>query len=143
METIDQTSVKINIQGIELLEYSIVSSEKTLPETMEYKFDIAVEHKIALDQKKIFVITSIRIYNEEMDFNPGNIKVGCIFELPEIDKFVSANKQIDIPEPILTTLNSITFSTVRGVMFTLFKGTFLHNVILPIIDPKTLVNGKK
>ncbi len=143
METIDQTSEKINIQGIELLEYSIVSAEKTLPETMEYKFDIYLEHKIALDQKKIFVITSIRIYNEKMDFIPGNIKVGCIFGLPEIEKFVSENQQIDIPEPILTMLNSITFSTVRGVMFTLFKGTFLHNVILPIIDPKTLVNGKK
>ena len=32
-------------------------------------------------------------------------------------------------------LNSISLSTLRGAMFNHFKGTFLHEAILPVIDP--------
>jgi hypothetical protein len=42
-----------------------------------------------------------------------------------------------LPSGIIDLLNSVSVSTVRGMMFSAFKGTFLHNAVLPVIDPKT------
>ena len=43
----------------------------------------------------------------------------------------------ELPTDIIVTINSISISTIRGIMFSTFKGTYLHNAFLPIIDPKS------
>jgi hypothetical protein len=49
---------------------------------------------------------------------------------------ISTDGKLDIPQALIEVLNSISISTTRGVMFSTFKGTFLHNAVLPIIDPR-------
>jgi hypothetical protein len=44
----------------------------------------------------------------------------------------------EINEAFAETLNSISISTTRGVMFSELKGTILHHAFLPIIDVKAL-----
>lgn len=51
--------------------------------------------------------------------------------------------QVSFPDNILVTFNSISISTMRGLMFAQFKGTFLHNAILPIIDPGSFITNDK
>jgi len=46
----------------------------------------------------------------------------------------NAPNQIEIPAPLLRSLLSISVSTLRGLMFGAFKGTYLHGAILPLID---------
>lgn len=41
-----------------------------------------------------------------------------------------------------STLVSIAYSTVRGIIFTRTQGTSLGSVILPVIDPKKLMNAE-
>jgi hypothetical protein len=45
------------------------------------------------------------------------------------------SEEFEIPEFFNTTINSISLSTIRGIMYSHFKGTFLHNTILPIVNP--------
>lgn len=69
----------------------------------------------------------------------GSIKVGVIFEIANFDDYIDEmNKKLTLPDVIFLTFNSIGISTTRGVMFSQFKGTFLHNAFLPVIDPKQL-----
>ena len=133
----DKFSFKI--EGIELLEYSLKAPQTILPDNLEYKFEIGIEHKISIELSKIFVICSIAIHCESENTQFAHAKISCIYDLPDVDKFMDKeNNKIQLPEIIGVTLNSISISTSRGVMFTLLRGTFLHNVILPIVDPKTL-----
>ena len=105
-------------------------------------YEFGIEHKINLEIKKIFVICSISILSEQFEGSFANAKISCIYGFPEIETFFNKDdKKIEIPENVSITLNSITLSTCRGVMFTLLRGTFLHNVILPIVDPKTFTNN--
>lgn len=140
-KTIENFSFKI--EGIELLEYSLKTPDNSLPVDIEYKFEIFIEQKISIELKKIFIICSIGIHAADKDTQFANSKISCIYDCPEVEKFLnSENNTIELPEMINTTLNSISLSTSRGVMFTLLRGTFLHNVILPIVDPKTLISNK-
>ena len=67
----------------------------------------------------------------------GSIKVSCVYYIDNLTEFKSTdNKQFDFPNDFISTVNSISISTARGIMFSQLKGTFLHNAILPILDPK-------
>lgn len=142
METSKNSSVEFNIEGIELLEYSISSPNKKLPDDIQYRFDLNIEHKISIELKKIFVIGTFTIINDELKLDLGHAKISCIYGLPAVESYLNKEtKTVELPKDLTVTLNSISLSTCRGVMFALFRGTFLHNVTLPIIDPKTFTKN--
>ena len=64
-ESIQNRNVNFQIEGIELLEYSINSPSIKLPENIQYRFDLSIEHKISIELKKVFVITSFKILNDD------------------------------------------------------------------------------
>jgi len=142
-ETTENTTINFQIEGIELLEYSVNSPTIKLPENIQYRFDLSIEHKISTELKKVFVVTSFKILNDELKLNLGHAKISCIYAFPDVESFLSKeNNKVELPQFLIEILNSISLSTSRGVMFTLFRGTFLHNVILPIVDPKTFTKNE-
>ena len=135
--------ITFQLKGIELLDVQLKHPEKPLPEQTTFHFDINLEHRINADNNLVIVICTISIVNEDKSTQLGLLKASCIFEVANMADFIDNNKkQTGFPEGILTTLNSITISTVRGIMFSQFKGTFLHNAHLPIIDPQALTVNK-
>ena len=81
--------------------------------------------------------------NEQIDLKPGSLTANCIFEVENMNDFMDTKtRNINLPEEFVITLNSITISTARGIMFNQFKGTFLHNAILPIIKPESILIQK-
>ena len=123
------------------------------------------ELKLETDKKSYYINEKIELKiivstNEnkkkirfEKDFN--NIDIN--FNTPEIQnsfhqvlkqKFIefpssSEKKKIDIPENFIITINSVALSTTRGLMFSLFKGTFLQGAILPLLDPSQYKKERK
>jgi hypothetical protein len=135
--------VSLQLKGIELLDFCFNHPKQQIPAQMGFNFEIKVEHKILADNNFIAVIVTIEINNGQRESKLGSIMVSCIFEIPELKEyFAPKNNILELPEEFLTTINSISISTVRGVMFSQFRGTFLHNAILPVIDPKSLVTQK-
>jgi hypothetical protein len=124
-----------SIKGIELLDYSIISPGIPIEPQTPFRFDMNIEHRVNLETKTIFVIVTFNILTQDTDINLGHAKISCIYNAVNLDEFVDKGK-ITFPNDIIVTLNSISLSTCRGVLFTLFRGTFLHNAILPIVDPK-------
>jgi hypothetical protein len=53
-----------------------------------------------------------------------------------LNSYVVVN-EVKLPSDIIIAMNSISISTIRGIMFSTFKGTYLHNAFLPVIDPKS------
>ena len=139
----ENKEITFQLKGIELLDVQLKHPEKPLPEQTTFHFDISLEHRINADNNLVIVICSISIVNEDKSIQLGFLKASCIFEVANMADFIDNNKkQINFPEGILNTFNSITISTVRGIMFSQFKGTFLHSAHLPIVNPQSLTANK-
>lgn len=124
------------LRNIDVIEVILKHPEKQLPKECQYNFDINIQHNIT-DKDNLIVVAPtilIRINNEEIIY--GKFKANIFFQVQNLDDFKNQdNSKFDIPDPFITTLNSISISTLRGLMFLAFKGTFLHNAILPIVNP--------
>ena len=126
--------IKVQIKGIELLDNHLIVPTTPIADIKEFRFDISIEQKFNLDNKLIFVVPNITI-TDETKVKFGSIKVNVIFEANDLTNFIdSKTNQVNLPNEIVQFLNSIALSTTRGVMFSQFKGTFLYNAILPILD---------
>jgi hypothetical protein len=132
-------TVDLQLKSIELLKGSI--SLPSVPEVSlnNFNFNISLESKADATNKILFVIVSVEIRSEDQNHVLGSLAVSCIYSIVNFDEVVKieADGKLDIPQPLVEILNSISISTTRGVMFSTFKGTFLHNAFLPIVDPRS------
>lgn len=129
----------LQLKSIELLKGAI--SLPSVPEVSlsNFNFNISLESKADANNKFLFVIVSVEIRSEDQNHILGSLAVSCIYSVANFDDVVKieADGKLDIPQPLVEILNSISISTTRGVMFSMFKGTFLHNAFLPIVDPRS------
>jgi hypothetical protein len=92
----------------------------------------------------VLVVLTIDTYNQNKTKKFGSISTSCIFEVSEYDQYVDTKgNTLHFPDDFTISINSIAYSTTRGIMFAQFRGTFLHGAILPVIDPKTFIINRK
>jgi hypothetical protein len=133
--------VRYQLKGIELLDFCFNHPKQQIPAQIVFNFDIKLEHKIPVDNNLIAVVVTIDIKDDSRTNKLGSMMASCIYDVPDIKDFIDKKSKVPkLPDAFITTINSITISTVRGLMFSQFRGTFLHNAILPVIDPKSLVS---
>ncbi len=136
----DEKQVRFQLRAIEIVDLCVIHPKQQIPPQMIFNFDIKLEHKIPSDNKLIAVVVTIDIRDENKPDKLGSLMASCVYEVPDILEYIDKNSNLPkFPETFLTTINSISISTIRGIMFTLFRGTFLHNAILPVVDPKSFV----
>lgn len=138
----ENQNISFRIEGIELLEYSLSSFTGKTGQQSEYRFDLNIEHRFNLKDERVFVVVSVGIFPKDSEEREGNAKVSCIYSIKEISKYLKEGV-MTFPQDFYDMLNSISLSTSRGVIFTLFKGTHLHNVIMPIINPAEFQKTEK
>ena len=131
--------IQLQLKALELIDFSLSFPQKEKRDAKVFNFNINIEHKINKEKKIVFVIVSVDIIHEDKVTRLGNLKASCNFEIPDLDTFDLSGQpnQINLPSGIIDLLNSVSVSTLRGMMFSTFKGTFLHNAVLPVIDSKT------
>lgn len=140
----EQNNVNFQIKGIELLEMNLKHPQIPLELERTYNFNINIEQRINNEEKLVIVVTSVDLIHEEDQQCHASIKTSCIFLIENFKDFIVANtNQVNLPDQFVVTLNSISLSTTRGMMFTNFKGTFMHNVFLPIVNPSTFIIKKQ
>lgn len=130
-----EKQINFQLKGIELLDVLIKHPKQALPANTSFHFNINLKHKINAENKLVFVISSIKVLLEDKKTELALLTVSCIYNVPEIEKFFEQEtKQVKFPNEFVIKLNTVSLSTTRGVMFSEFKGTFLHNAYLPLID---------
>lgn len=131
-----EQDINWQIRAIELLDYSLSYPSKKLPDNLVFQFDVNIEHKLKIDDNLLLVVTSINIYVDDRETTFGQFKSSCIFSIEKLSTFLDQKTgQLNLPVNFIIMLNSVSISTTRGLMFSQFRGTFLHNAILPIVDP--------
>ncbi|MBL7904018.1 MAG: hypothetical protein JNL22_03250 [Bacteroidales bacterium] len=138
-------NVELQIKAIELLNVSLnLPANPNVPVT-NFNFNIGIESLADTVNKLVFVIVHVGIKNDDHSVDLGELSVSCIFEIVNFEDVikVEADGKINIPHRLIETLNNISVSTTRGVMFSTFKGTFLHGAVLPVVDTKQFHAGSQ
>lgn len=133
-----EINIEFKISSIELIEKSFHAHKLPEGQPSDTQFELAINVSIDKANKKIANILQVKLKMDNMEGIAASITVGCTFDIINFEELITNNGDaVNVPETILETLNIITIGTVRGIMFNEFKGTWLHNSILPIIDPKS------
>ena len=129
---------ELKLEAIELLSNSLhlPASDITLN---SFHFNIEIDNKTDKNSKRLFTIVSVEILSEDKNHILGAIALSCIYSISNFDELLKEDltQIINMPKKLVEKINTISLSTTRGVMFSIFKGTFLHNALLPIINPQT------
>lgn len=124
-----------SIRGIELLHFTLSLYQGEEPK--EFRFDAQVSQEINLKDKTVVSKINLSI-KDALGVGLGNVILACIFEVSNLNEVIVHKKSAS---ELGFKLNQVTVSTARGVMFGLFRGTILHNAILPIVDAAALKNN--
>jgi hypothetical protein len=128
-------NIGFRLKNIEFLQSSIAAINFVIGLDTIFKFNINIEHIVNIDENWIAIRPNVEIFIEDKDFILGKLSSSLIFEVENLASYV-VDKDLKLPSDIIMALNSISISTLRGIMFSTFKGTYLHNAFLPVIDPK-------
>jgi hypothetical protein len=131
-----EQNISFRLKNIELLQSSLASIDYVITNETIFKFNINIEHLVNINENYIAIKPNVEIFTEENDFVLGKLSSSLIFEFENLNSYVVVN-EVKLPSDIIIAMNSISISTIRGIMFSTFKGTYLHNAFLPVIDPKS------
>jgi hypothetical protein len=132
-----QNNISFRLKNMELLQSNLSAVNVSISSETLFKFNINIEHLINLNENIIAIKPIVEIFIEEHNNKTilGGLSASLVFEFENLPSFVKDN-EVKLPTDIINAINSISISTIRGIMFSTFKGTHLHNAFLPIIDPK-------
>lgn len=138
----NETKVTFQIKGIDLVDIQMNQLKQPLPAQTTFHFNINLEQMINPENKLVIVAVTVVILHEDKTTILASIKASCIFDVANFDEFIAeGTRKVNFPESTIITFNSITISTVRGLMFSQFKGTHLHTAILPVVDPSSFMKN--
>lgn len=131
----------IKIHGIELIEKHLFRLVAGI-NINEQLFDLVIQGTVDKANKLIiyFVTGTIRPKSDDQ-IELGRITIACGYYIDNFEEAVISNTddgKFTIDGNLDLTLRSLSISTLRGVVFSEFRGTVLHKVFLPIIDATKL-----
>lgn len=139
----DTINMQFKLKGVELLKTQINAPVLDFA-PKEFQFDLSLESRIESTQKLIMVAVTADVRSDNKTEKLATVSSVCIFGIENFDQIVkiSPENHFETSDEVMFVLISISFSTLRGIMFEQFRGTYLHTAILPIIDPKQFVLQK-
>jgi hypothetical protein len=131
----DNNPIKYQLARIDLLAKNLAPVIIPVKDGTVFKFDIQVESKIDLGQKHVIVVVDVETTREDTREIVGSIKTACSFYVDNFDNHIKMNQEniYNIPADLENAIRPICISTTRGIMFSEFKGTYLHHVVLPVV----------
>jgi len=152
MSTIAASKVdptKIVLEGISILRAAIDPSDAyiaapTQPATSAWTCNTAWN----IDHKTSTIMFSIRIDLQGVDKKgkeiglKGYYELGFRFKITNLKDLTQKIKGINaLDGSLLATIAGIAYSTTRGIVMERTAGTFFNGVVLPVIDPKQLLEN--
>jgi uncharacterized protein (DUF2344 family) len=112
-------------------------------------YDIQIAHNMMHNLEKELV--KIRLFldvsgqlNDKTINQGGNYEVDFFFKIDDLKNHYQMNNEKPLFAGVfVNTLLAISYSTLRGMMVTLWKDTYLKSVILPIINVPDLLQSKR
>lgn len=132
-----ELNFSMQLLNIELLEFSLTRQTKPFEENQPVNFQVGMEQRFDQANKIAFVATVITIIDNVEESNVlAKIAASCNFRIENLEDFTNTKTgKVLLPDPAITTLNAVSISTTRGILFSELRGTHLHGAVLPVMDP--------
>ena len=140
-----QNTVTYKISAIETLDLEMKHPKQQNIDFNTFHFDLKLQHRINAEKKLVFVITNISIMDKDKSTQVGYVETSCIFEVENFNNYLTSDNEnnVKFPDTFISEINSMAISTTRGIMFSEFKGTFLHKAVLPVFKTEQLQTNQK
>jgi uncharacterized protein (DUF2344 family) len=127
-------------------ENTFLVSEK-LEKKPTYDINIAhnMMHNLEKEVVKIKLFLDVSAVIDGKTINQGgSYEVDFFFKIEDLKDHYQINNEKPLFSGVFVcTLLGISYSTLRGMVFTLWKDTFLSSIILPVIAVPDLLKSKK
>ncbi len=139
----ENESIRYRIAGIEIV-YKTMTQFPSTGVGAQFFFDIRIEFKVSAEHKLVLPFVAIKISAGDEPMEVGSIGVSCLFEIENFEKHIVLNEKglYHVPPQLQAALTPIAISTTRGVMFAEFRGTYLNNAIMPVVQMASLKKEK-
>jgi uncharacterized protein (DUF2344 family) len=138
---------KIHLNQIHWIVQNTVVLEKKLAKKPTYDFKIAYNmmHNLEKEIVKIGLFIDVNaVINDKVINQGGNYEVDFLFQIDEMkDQYEIIDDKPVFSGLFVSTLLAISYSTLRGMFFEIWKETVLHGVILPVISVPDLFKNKR
>lgn len=130
-------SVEFGLEAMFLLSSTINSPDPEFNYEQDYGINYRIDIKVSEGRNIVrlypkFYITDLEQKVTFAEFSL-EFRFGVKGSLDEILPITDKGQEVN--RVFATTLNSIAYSTSRGVIFMALKGTHLHRALLPLINP--------
>jgi hypothetical protein len=142
-DSVEKNTVSIGFQIVAIRVHSFSIREEAVHPADEITFNIQLQHAYDGEQQQQLVRLQLEI-GQGMGAPPlAELRIDCQYLLTGYQNWIEAQAGKHpqpgiLPAGLAATLNSISISTARGILFERLRGTTLQSVVLPIIDPGTL-----
>ncbi len=130
-----ENKISFSIKGIEIVNSAIMAPAGV---GAVYNFNFELKFRTIINQKEgvLSVFSDAVIKDLSINTQVGQYSALFHYAVSDLENVLIKNGQnpSEIPQPLLNALLGISASTLRGMMFEAFKGTFLHDAILPVVD---------
>jgi hypothetical protein len=132
----EEKPFNFQIKGIEILDTSIIRPKNKIDGNTVFGFDLQAQHSFNLERELIIVTCNIDVLDNNSKDKLGHVNASCLYYVENFKQYFDEKTSTpSFPQGVVTMLNSISISTVRGVMYGIFRGTFLNGAILPVVNP--------
>lgn len=130
-----ENNFAFSLKGIDIVN-SIIEAPTVSRHLTTFGFDIQFKITPNPNENLVTIFVDVKVKDQEKNDRLGQFSALFHFGVDDLKKMLlaKASNQMEVPQPLLSTLVGISASTLRGLMFGAFKGTFLHNAILPLVD---------
>lgn len=143
-----------SVDKLHLLEFKFIKGEINSPFALTEKSMGAVQFEVAFNmgfhpgKKLVKAELDIRILSVgsalEAEAATANFEFVYIFKIDNFSQLITEDKTgILVVDPMLANaIAQISYSSTRGVLLTRLQGTVFSSFIMPIMDPKKLVEQR-
>lgn len=140
---------KIHLVNIKTIKGNIdAATDIDINAIATHQFSFELGTGINIEENIIGLHLVVAIEARDKGDNPlkitGSYTHEIVFKVDNLADFlepviIDGNTTYNIDAGFGSTLASIAYSTIRGIIFTRTQGTSLGSVVLPVIDPKKLM----
>ena len=133
-----QVLPQLQLKALEILHSSVNVPQEPNVNIGNFHFNINLDTKADAPNKLLVLIVQIEIKNEDQQVLLGSLVLSNIFEIANFEQVITVEYggNLNVPQGLTDMLAGQAIATARGVLFATFKGTFLHNAVLPLIETR-------
>lgn len=142
MPKINDSSIRLT--GMDIMHFSLKSynNANTLKE-VAYHYNL--ETRVNEKSRQIIIAPEVKIFDKRFpDEAIGHLTIAIAYEVDNFDEHAKKREDgtFKVNFEVDKKIAVIALHTLRGVAFSLFKGTYLQGAILPIIPEEDLKKTK-